>query len=70
MGPAEVDVKRHIGLVPQDLAIYPDLSARENLIFFGRLQGLTGKDLTRRIDDVLDVIALSNRARIPRRAAS
>ena len=62
MGPREVEVKRHIGLVPQDLAIYPELTARENLAFFGRLQGLRGKPLTRRIDEVLELIALSDRA--------
>ena len=39
------DAKAAIGYVPQDLAIYPDLSARENLRFFGRLQRLSGKAL-------------------------
>jgi ABC-2 type transport system ATP-binding protein len=63
MGPGEVDVKRHIGLVPQDLAIYPELTARENLTFFGRLQGLRGAGLTRRIDEVLELIALTDRAK-------
>ncbi len=63
MGPGQVDVKRHIGLVPQDLAIYPELSARENLAFFGRLQGLRGAGLTRRVDEVLDLIALADRAK-------
>jgi ABC-2 type transport system ATP-binding protein len=62
MGPREVDVKRHIGLVPQDLAIYPELTARENLAFFGRLQGMRGRKLIERIDEVLDLIALSDRA--------
>jgi ABC-2 type transport system ATP-binding protein len=55
--------KGAIGYVPQDLAIYPDLTARENLRFFGRLQHLGGKDLERRVDEVLDVIALSDRAK-------
>ena len=63
MGPGEVNVKRHIGLVPQDLAIYPELTARENLTFFGRLQGLRGKQLSRRIDEVLELIALADRAK-------
>jgi len=63
MGPGEVGAKRSIGLVPQDLAIYPELTARENLAFFGRLQGMRGKPLTRRIDEVLDLIALSDRAK-------
>jgi ABC-2 type transport system ATP-binding protein len=55
--------KGAIGYVPQDLAIYPDLTARENLRFFGRLQHLRGKDLERRVDAVLEVIALSDRAK-------
>ncbi len=63
MGPAEVAAKRHIGLVPQDLAIYPELSGRENLTFFGRLQGIAGKDLARRVDAVLELIGLSDRAK-------
>jgi ABC-2 type transport system ATP-binding protein len=54
--------KGAIGYVPQDLAIYPDLTARENLRFFGRLQRLRGRDLDRRVDEVLDVIALADRA--------
>jgi ABC-2 type transport system ATP-binding protein len=57
-----VDVKRNLGLVPQDIAIYPDLTARENLAFFGRLQGMASKDLKRRIDEVLEVIGLTDRA--------
>lgn len=51
-----------IGLVPQEIAVYPDLSARENLRFFGRLYGLTGDALARRIDHVLEVIGLTERA--------
>jgi ABC-2 type transport system ATP-binding protein len=50
-----------IGLVPQDLAIYPDLTAEENLAFFGRLYGMAGADLSRRVSEVLDVIGLSER---------
>jgi ABC-2 type transport system ATP-binding protein len=55
--------KDRIGYVPQDLAIYPDLSALENLRFFGRLYGLGGADLGRRIDEVLEVVDLADRAR-------
>ena len=54
MTPGSVAPKRHIGLVPQDLAIYPELTARENLTFFGRLQGLRGAALTTRTDEVLE----------------
>jgi ABC-2 type transport system ATP-binding protein len=56
------DAKSAIGFVPQDLAIYPDLSARENLRFFGKLQDLRGPTLASRVDDVLEVIGLSDRA--------
>ena len=54
-------VKETIGLVPQDLALYPTLSARTNLNFFGSIYGLRGKELADRVDDVLDVVALTDR---------
>ena len=54
--------KAAIGLVPQDLAIYPDLTARENLSFFGKLYGMDRSELGRRIDEVLDVTGLRDRA--------
>ena len=53
--------KAQIGYVPQDIAIYPDLSARENLRFFGKLYGLPKETLNSRIDEVLDVIGLADR---------
>jgi ABC-2 type transport system ATP-binding protein len=55
--------KRLVGIVPQDLAIYPDLTARENLVFFGRLYGLGGRELRERVDEVLAVVDLVDRAR-------
>jgi ABC-2 type transport system ATP-binding protein len=55
--------KSLIGLVPQELAIYPDLSARENLMFFGRLYGIAPAELSKRVDEVLRVIGLSERAK-------
>lgn len=58
-----VGAKRAIGYVPQDIAIYPDLTARENLAFFGRLYGLSGSALDARIDRVLEVVGLSERAK-------
>jgi ABC-2 type transport system ATP-binding protein len=53
--------KVSIGLVPQDLAIYPDLTAAENLSFFGRLYGMSGPPLASRVDEVLEVIGLTDR---------
>lgn len=55
--------KSLIGLVPQELAIYPDLSAHENLTFFGRLYGISQSDLSTRVDEVLKVIGLADRAK-------
>jgi ABC-2 type transport system ATP-binding protein len=57
-----VAAKAGIGYVPQELAIYPDLTARENLVFFGRLYGLGGATLRSRVDEVLDLIGLAERA--------
>jgi len=54
--------KGAIGYVPQEVAIYPDLTARENLAFFGHLYAMGGKDLSSRIDEVLDVTGLVERA--------
>ena len=56
-----VDVKAAVGFVPQELAIYPDLTARENLRFFGKLYDLSGRDLDERIDRVLATIGLADR---------
>ncbi len=56
------EAKAIIGLVPQDLAIYPDLSARENLRFFGRLERLSGRELDTRVDEVLELVELRDRA--------
>ncbi len=60
-----VGAKAAIGYVPQDLAIYPDLTGRENLGFFGRLYGLGGSAAKERIDEVLSVIGLADRAGDP-----
>ncbi|MFH1329125.1 MAG: ABC transporter ATP-binding protein [Actinomycetota bacterium] len=57
------DAKAAIGYVPQDIAIYPDLSARENLVFFGHLYGLAGRELSARVDEVLETIGLKERAK-------
>jgi len=56
------EVKKRIGLVPQEIALYPTLSARDNLAFFGRMYGLRGADLRRRVDRALEIVGLSDRA--------
>ncbi|MCB0186005.1 MAG: ABC transporter ATP-binding protein, partial [Caldilineaceae bacterium] len=50
-----------MGFVPQEIALYPELSARQNLHFFGQLYGMGGKELSRRVDEVLDFIGLTER---------
>jgi ABC-2 type transport system ATP-binding protein len=59
------EVKSKMGLVPQELALYPTLSARQNLLFFGRIYGLKGKELHQRVDEVLEMIGLTERANDP-----
>jgi ABC-2 type transport system ATP-binding protein len=56
------EVRRQIGLVPQDLAIYGELTARENLLFFGRLYELSKSELQTRVEEVLTTIGLDDRA--------
>ena len=64
-----VDVTRHpgriknlLGFVPQDIALYPTLTARENLEFFGRMQGLRGAALSGRVAELLTVVGLEKSA--------
>jgi ABC-2 type transport system ATP-binding protein len=56
-------VKRVIGVVPQEIALYPDLSGSENLAFWGRMYGMGGAQLKERIAAVLDIVGLSDRAK-------
>jgi ABC-2 type transport system ATP-binding protein len=56
------DLRRLVGIGTQDLSIYPDLSARENLRFFGKLYGLGGQPLRSRVDEVLAAVGLTDRA--------
>jgi ABC-2 type transport system ATP-binding protein len=55
--------KRRLGLVPQDLALYDELSARSNLRFFGALYGLSGRALESAIASTLGLVGLADRAR-------
>jgi ABC-2 type transport system ATP-binding protein len=56
-------VKQMIGFVPQDIALYPTLSARENLSFWGRMYGLSGATLAERTDVALNMVGLADRAK-------
>jgi len=54
-------VKESLGVVPQEIALYEDLSARENLVFWGKMYGLRGTALKNRVDEVLETIGLTDR---------
>lgn len=56
-------VRNIIGVVPQELALYDDLNAHENLSFWGKMYGLSGKALRVRVEEVLEQIGLAERAR-------
>ncbi|GIK56935.1 MAG: putative ABC transporter ATP-binding protein YfiL [Chloroflexota bacterium] len=55
-------VKQVIGVVPQEIALYEAISARENLQFWGRMYGLRGEELQQRVTAVLDIAGLADRA--------
>lgn len=57
------EVKKVIGVVPQEIALYPTISARENLTFWGRMYGLSGKYLHERVDATLEIAGLTDRAK-------
>jgi len=56
-----LQAKRLMGVVPQEVALYPSLTARQNLEFFGKMYGLVGNELAVRVDEVLDFIELADR---------
>ena len=56
-----MQAKTAIGVVPQEIALYDDLSARENLTFWGKMYGLRGAPLKQRVDEILEVVGLTDR---------
>ncbi|MEK6703775.1 MAG: ABC transporter ATP-binding protein [Planctomycetota bacterium] len=61
--PTLADARRKIGVAPQALALYDELNGRENIEFFGRLQGLSGARLKERVNAVLEAVGLADRAK-------
>ena len=61
--PSRAEVRRRIGVAPQELALYGELSAEENLAFFGRMYGLSGGPLRERVDWALEFSGLTERRR-------
>lgn len=55
------DVRHYIGLVPQDIALYPTLTAEDNLRFWGRMYGIRGKKLKSRVEEVLEIVNLEEK---------
>ncbi len=62
--------RRLLGLVPQELAFYEDLSTQDNLLFFGRLYGLRGRELRLRVAREIEAVHLTEHARSPARTLS
>jgi ABC-2 type transport system ATP-binding protein len=56
-----LEAKKLLGVIPQEVALYPDLTARQNLEFFGRMYGLGGQDLSQRVSEILELISLEDR---------
>ncbi|MSU25221.1 MAG: ABC transporter ATP-binding protein [Opitutus sp.] len=67
---ADPSTRVTLGLVPQHVALYPELTADENLRIFGALYGLRGADLRARIDAALEAVQLTDRRRDPVKAYS
>ncbi len=59
----QMAVRSVIGVVPQEVALYPDLSARENLVFWAKMYGLRGAAQQERVDEVLEIVGLGDRTK-------
>lgn len=57
--PQDAEVRPLVGYMPQEMALYQDLTVRENLEFFGKLYSISKNDLKKRIADLLDFVELS-----------
>ena len=58
-----MSTKKKIGVVPQDIALYPTMSAKDNLVFWGKMYGLTGAQANKRAAEVLEYVGLKDRAK-------
>ncbi|MCX8130036.1 MAG: ABC transporter ATP-binding protein [Clostridia bacterium] len=59
----DMEAKKLLGFVPQEIALYPTLTAKENLVFWGRMYGLRGKLLSQRVDEALEIAGLKDRSK-------
>ena len=60
-----ISAQKQMGVVPQEIALYQELSARENLVFWGKLAGLSAADAKTRSQELLETLALTDRAKDP-----
>jgi linearmycin/streptolysin S transport system ATP-binding protein len=60
-----IEARRELGIVPQELALYEDMSARDNLSYWGAAYGMGGDALKRRVLEVLEIVGLGDRAKEP-----
>lgn len=58
-----LEVKSRIGVVPQEIAVYGNMTAKENLKFFGKLYGLKGRELEERVEEALDFVGLADKSK-------
>jgi ABC-2 type transport system ATP-binding protein len=63
ISPAASDIRRMVGVVPQQITVYEELTALDNLVFWGKLYGLSGSTLRERIRDLLELVGLDTRAK-------
>jgi ABC-2 type transport system ATP-binding protein len=60
-----IEARRELGIVPQELALYEDMSARDNLAYWGAAYGMGGDALKKRVLEVLEIVGLGDRAKEP-----
>ena len=53
-------VSEQIGLIPQELALFPTLTVKENLHFFGKMYGIFGKELKNKVEECIEIVQLKN----------
>ncbi|WP_121663442.1 ABC transporter ATP-binding protein [Metabacillus litoralis] len=60
---APINIKKKIGVVSQEIALYPTMSAKDNLLFWGKMYGLSGLQAKKRVEEVLEIVGLKDRGK-------
>ncbi|MFD2216077.1 ABC transporter ATP-binding protein [Metabacillus endolithicus] len=58
-----ISIKKKIGVVSQEIALYPTMSAKDNLLFWGKMYGLSGSQAKKRVEEVLEIVGLEDRGK-------